>query len=73
MLVSIATTQTPQAARYLTQLCKHFQHRLPVTLEERHGHIAFDAGTCDLDAVATRSRCASPPKTNPLYSAWRMS
>ena len=25
MLVSIATTQMPQAARYLTQLCKHFR------------------------------------------------
>lgn len=50
MLASIATTQTPQAARHLTQLCKHFQHRLPVTLEERQGHIAFGMGTCDLQA-----------------------
>lgn len=50
MIVSIATTQTPLAARYLTQLCKHFQHRLPVGLEGRHGEITFDAGTCQLDA-----------------------
>lgn len=50
MVTSIATTQTSQAARYLAQLCKHFQHRLPVALEERHGQITFDTGTCELDA-----------------------
>ena len=50
MPVSIAITRTPFAARYLAQLCKHFQHRRPVVLEERHGQITFDAGTCDLEA-----------------------
>lgn len=42
------------ARRYLIQLCKHFQHRLPVTLEEGDGSaagtITFDAGTCALRA-----------------------
>jgi hypothetical protein len=36
--------------RYLAQLCRHFQHRLPVTLEEDHGRIEFPAGVCTLTA-----------------------
>ncbi|HTW26657.1 MAG TPA: DUF2218 domain-containing protein [Acetobacteraceae bacterium] len=43
--IAIATPR-----RYLAQLCKHFQHRLPVTLEEDRGDIAFPAGTCTLAA-----------------------
>ncbi|HEX3348129.1 MAG TPA: DUF2218 domain-containing protein [Acetobacteraceae bacterium] len=38
--------------RYLTQLCKHFEHRLPVTHDGAAGRIAFEAGTCDLRASA---------------------
>jgi hypothetical protein len=37
-------------ARYLTQLCKHFAHRLPVTIEGSTGSIAFPGGTCTLQA-----------------------
>lgn len=43
---------TPQAARYLTQLCKHFQHRCPVTLEGAAGEIGFSMGVCRLQAAA---------------------
>lgn len=43
--------ETP--TRYLTQLGKHFQHRLPVTLETDHGTIDFPGGLCTLDAVDT--------------------
>ena len=39
-------------ARYLSQLCKHFQHKLPVTLGDTTGEIAFDGGTCRLEASA---------------------
>jgi hypothetical protein len=42
----IAEIQTPFATKYLTQLCKHFQHKLPVTLEDTAGHIAFSIGDC---------------------------
>ena len=49
---SEARVQTALSRRYLEQLCKHFQHKLPVTLEDGHGLIAFPAGTCELDAVA---------------------
>ena len=36
-------------ARYLGQLCKHFAHRLPVTLAERHGRIEFASALCKLE------------------------
>ena len=49
---SHAEIATPQAARYLTQLCKHFQHKLPVTLEDGSGEISFSIGTCRLRADA---------------------
>ena len=42
--------ETPR--RYLSQLCKHFEHRLPVTLEESNGSIAFPSGVCVLRAEA---------------------
>jgi hypothetical protein len=43
------------ARRYLIQLCKHFQHRIPVTLDDGEagsasGAIVFEAGTCALRA-----------------------
>lgn len=47
-LSSEARVPTAVPRRYLGQLCKHFQHKLPVTLGEREGHIAFPAGPCDL-------------------------
>jgi uncharacterized protein len=49
---SSAEIATPQAGRYLAQLCKHFQHKRPVTLDDASGHIAFGAGDCGLRAEA---------------------
>ena len=48
---SEARVTTDVAPRYLTQLCKHFQHKLPVTLADDHGTIAFSGGTCALQAT----------------------
>ncbi|MBW4023617.1 MAG: DUF2218 domain-containing protein [Proteobacteria bacterium] len=45
-----ARWETGSAPRYMAQLCKHFAHKLPVTLNERDGQIVFAAGTCDLVA-----------------------
>lgn len=45
---STAEITTPLASRYMTQLCKHFQHKLPVTLDDASGHIAFSIGDCRL-------------------------
>jgi hypothetical protein len=50
---SIAEITTPKAARYLQQLCKHFEHKRPVTYDERSGQIAFSIGDCRLDAAET--------------------
>ncbi|HXQ49714.1 MAG TPA: DUF2218 domain-containing protein [Stellaceae bacterium] len=49
-LHSEARVATDLAQRYLTQLCKHFEHRLAVSYFEAHGSIAFPAGTCRLEA-----------------------
>jgi hypothetical protein len=53
---SVATVNTPLASRYLTQLCKHFEHKLPVTHGDGQGRIPFSAGECLLfskDGVLT--------------------
>jgi len=47
---SVAEIATPNAARYLQQLCKHFQHKRPVTCDQRSGQIEFSIGDCRLDA-----------------------
>jgi hypothetical protein len=47
---SVAEIATPKASRYLQQLCKHFQHKRPVTFDERSGQISFSIGDCRLDA-----------------------
>jgi uncharacterized protein len=48
---SFAEAATPEASRYLQQLCKHFQHKRPVTFDERSGHIDFPIGSCRLSAT----------------------
>jgi hypothetical protein len=47
---SVATVATEHASRYLQQLCKHFQHKLPVTFDETKGQVDFTIGSCRLDA-----------------------
>jgi hypothetical protein len=47
---------TGSATRYMAQLCKHFSHKLPVTLNERDGQIVFGAGVCDVMAEETGLR-----------------
>ena len=46
-----ARVVTESASRYLAQLCKHFQHKLPVTRDGARGRIEFPAGVCVLDAA----------------------
>ena len=50
MATSEARVATASARRYLGQLCKHFRHKLPVTLDETTGGIAFPMGRCDVAA-----------------------
>lgn len=49
--ISMAAIGTPMGRRYLGQLCKHFQHRLPIDLDETTGRIAFPMGDCLLRAT----------------------
>ena len=44
------TTDTP--ARYISRLCKHFAHKIPVSFDEQHGRIEFDSGLALLQAEA---------------------
>ena len=47
---SVAEIATPNASRYLQQLCKHFAHKRPVTFDPQSGSIAFSSGECRLEA-----------------------
>lgn len=51
MMRSTAKVATDKAARYMTQLCKHFAHKLPASLDGKEGgRIEFPIGTCALAA-----------------------
>ncbi|SON54589.1 hypothetical protein HDIA_1048 [Hartmannibacter diazotrophicus] len=47
---STAEVPTASASKYLQQLCKHFQHKVPATFNAYAGRISFPAGDCDLSA-----------------------
>ncbi len=42
MPTSRASAPTASAAKYMTQLCKHWSHRLTVELGETSGKVVFD-------------------------------
>ena len=48
--ISQAVLTSAHVSRYLQQLCKHFQHKRPVSFDPQQGHIAFSHGTCALNA-----------------------
>jgi hypothetical protein len=52
MAAAIARVATDLPRRYMTQLCKHFEHRLAVSYDETQGQIAFQAGVCRLAVEA---------------------
>ncbi len=45
---AFVTTDTP--ARYISRLCKHFAHKIPVSFDEQQGRIQFDGGLSLLQA-----------------------
>lgn len=47
---STTTLKTEHAAKYMTQLCKHFAHKIEVSYTEDHGECRFVCGTALLDA-----------------------
>ncbi len=51
MMNSTARVPTALPRRYMSQLCKHFEHKAPVTLGEAEGRITFPMGVCALQAT----------------------
>ncbi len=45
-----AQIPTASASKYLQQLCKHFQHKLPATFDAQAGQITFPLGQTRLAA-----------------------
>ena len=45
---AFVATETP--ARYISRLCKHFAHKIPVNFDEQQGRIQFDSGLSLLQA-----------------------
>ena len=58
--------ETGSSPRYIAQLCKHFAHKTPVTLNERDGQMVFNAGVCDVMAEETglRMRASAEDEAN---------
>ncbi|MDR3466239.1 MAG: DUF2218 domain-containing protein [Xanthobacteraceae bacterium] len=50
--ISIARIATAHGSRYLTQLCKHWGHKFPVSYDAHRGAIELPAGGCTLEADA---------------------
>lgn len=40
-MISTCTVRTPNAARYLKALCRHWAHHLPVEQSDTHGRVEF--------------------------------
>ena len=51
-MTSEARVATSVPRRYMIQLCKHFQHKLPAQIGETEGRIEFPIGVCTLDAAS---------------------
>lgn len=45
---AVVLTDTP--VRYISRLCKHFAHKIPVSFDEQQGRIEFNAGLATLKA-----------------------
>jgi hypothetical protein len=41
---SSAYVETGTPARYISRLCKHFAHKVPVAFDEQQGRIEFEKG-----------------------------
>jgi uncharacterized protein len=47
---TFAVIPTEHASRYLQQLAKHFQHKLPVSFDPHQGEVRFSIGVCRMAA-----------------------
>ena len=49
-LSTSAFVPTDSPARYISRLCKHFAHKIPVSFDEQQGRIEFSAALALLQA-----------------------
>ncbi|WP_442580459.1 DUF2218 domain-containing protein [Mesorhizobium sp. ASY16-5R] len=50
MLTATARCETPNADKYIQQLCKHFGHKIEAAYADGHGECRFSCGTATMDA-----------------------
>jgi hypothetical protein len=50
MYSSAASVPTRSGLKYLTQLCKHWAHKLPVELSEGRGIVRFPSASAEMQA-----------------------
>lgn len=70
MPTSEARVPTTAARRYLGQLCKHFEHKLPVALAEHHGRIDFPPACANSMPRLRPWSCACGPATRGRWPRW---
>lgn len=58
MTIETGTFATPNASKYLQQLCKHFAHKTEVDFTETEGAITFGLGIARLRATDSLLTCA---------------
>lgn len=73
MLTSSATIQTQNPQQIMNRLCKHWAHKLPVTLSSDKGEIELPMGVCqmcctDLLIVTLKSDTEQLPKLQQVVS-----
>nr|WP_325248517.1 DUF2218 domain-containing protein [Amylibacter sp.] len=56
MAVTTGVFETPNASKYLQQLCKHFGHKVTVTYDAEKGRVDFPFGIAELRASDTALR-----------------
>ena len=50
MLTATSAFETPNASRYIAQLCKHFAHKVEVSYDETRGEAALPTGKAVMEA-----------------------
>lgn len=53
MAKTMANVETRHGASYAKRLCRHFAHKIPTTVDDRHARIEFPFGPCSIDVDDT--------------------
>jgi uncharacterized protein len=54
MVRTTASVPTSSGSKYIQQLCKHWAHKLEVTLDEGRGTVRFQGAVATMDSSADR-------------------